>query len=88
MRYWDKVKVTSWFCEGNEFFIVDYMRWQQPNKNYDYVEVPYDMKESDWYLIPLSEKQKKYKLYDPILKIEVRWPDEWWFPESNLEIIK
>ena len=87
MRYWDRVRVTSWFYEGMEFTVIDYLRWEQANENYDYVEVPYDMKKPHWWIMPLLPEQKKYKLYDEKLERELKWPEDGWFLESNLEII-
>ncbi len=87
-KYWSRVRVTSWFYEGMEGILIDYMRWRQPNEKYEMVEVSYDMTESDWFIIPLMPEQKKYKIYDAKLNIEIQWPDDWWFLESSLELTK
>lgn len=88
MKYWDKVKVTSWFYEWQEFIIVNYCRWRQTNDTYKMCEVSYNMNIPTWWLIPLLPEQKMYELYDEKLWRIIKWPDDWWFLESNLELTK
>lgn len=87
MKYWDRVKVTSWFYEGMEGTVIDYMRWTT-----GWIEKPYDLKEWEWhneFWSALSKNQKAYKILDEKRNIILRYrEDSDYIPESSLELIK
>lgn len=82
MKYWQKVKIKSWFYEWVEAVVLDYARilvWWE--------EIQYDLGNQLQYF-SLTSEQKSYKLIDEKRNIILRYKyDTEYFPESILEII-